>query len=260
MMALETVKIGHGDVTAEVVPERGALVSSLRVHGREVLYLDRTTLKDASKNVRGGIPVLFPFASRLVDEIFVPAGTKMKQHGFARNKAWRVVEKRTDAVRAALMQDAYTAAHYPYQYEAEQTAMIVPHGLHLELLVTNKGAKPLPVSPGWHPYFQCAAAKKHSVTSNVPGLAPDKLTNEHVFDFGLVAPVAGRADFQIPRMGTMRLSFSPEMRHLQFWSEPGKYFICIEPFQGPPNTINTPQRCDIPPGQAHCFWMRIEVL
>jgi len=259
-MALEMVKIAHGDVTAEVVPERGALVSSVRVRGREVLYLDRTTLKDMSKNVRGGIPLLFPFASKLVDEVFVPAGTKMKQHGFGRSKPWRVVEKRADAVRVALVQDAYAASHYPYEYEVEQAATVVPHGLHVELLIVNKGVKPLPVSPGWHPYFQCTAAKKNTVTGDVAGLASDKLTNDHVFDFGLVAPVTGRAQFQIPRLGTLRLSFSPEMRHLQFWSEPGKDFICIEPFQGPPNTINTPQRCDIPPGRAHCFWMRIEVL
>lgn len=259
-MALETVKIAHGDVIAEVVPERGALISSIRAHGREVLYLDRTTLKDLSKNVRGGIPILFPFASQLVDEVFVPAGTKMKQHGFARSKAWRVVEKRGDMVRAVLVQDTYTASHYPYEYELEQTATVVPQGLHVEMLVVNKGVKALPVSPGWHPYFHCSAAKKNTVTGDVPGLVSDKLTNDHVFDFGLVAPVTGRAQFQIPRLGTLRLSFSPEMRHLQFWSEPGKDFICIEPFQGPPNAINTPQRCDIPPGQAHCFWMRIEVL
>src|SRR3972149_3987400 len=146
-MALEMVKIAHGDVTAEVVPERGALVSSLRVRGREVLYLDRTTLKDLSKNVRGGIPLLFPFASNLVDEVFVPAGTKMKQHGFGGAEPWRVVEKRADGGRVALVQDAYPASHFPYEYEAEQAATVLPHGLHVELLIVNKGVKPLPVSP-----------------------------------------------------------------------------------------------------------------
>jgi galactose mutarotase-like enzyme len=49
------------------------------------------------------------------------------------------------------------------------------------------------------------------------------------------------------------------MRHLQFWSQPGKDFICIEPFTGPNNTINTDQRIDIAPGRAHTFWMKIEV-
>ena len=92
-MAFETLRIQHGDVSAEIVPERGAIVSSLKVRGKDVLYMDTSTLEDATKNVRGGIPLLFPYAGKLVDEIFVHAGTKMKQHGFARNKAWPASEK-----------------------------------------------------------------------------------------------------------------------------------------------------------------------
>ena len=82
--------LAFGDVTVEVVPERGALVTALRVGARDVLYLDRDTLSDPSKNVRGGIPLLFLFAGKLVDETLVLTGTKMKQHGFARNRAWTV--------------------------------------------------------------------------------------------------------------------------------------------------------------------------
>ena len=48
--------IAFGDVRAEVVPERGALVTALRVGTRDVLYLDPETLADPTKNVRGGIP------------------------------------------------------------------------------------------------------------------------------------------------------------------------------------------------------------
>jgi galactose mutarotase-like enzyme len=259
-MPFEVVKIAHGDVTAEIVPERGAIVTALRVRGKDVLYLDRATLDDPAKNVRGGIPVLFPYAGKLVDELFVPAGTKMKQHGFGRNKAWRVTEKRADAVRVALAQDADTRAQYPYEFEAEYSALVVPNGVQVEILGTNRGAKPLPVSPGWHPYFNCPAENKNQVSGDVSGLASDKLGNDIEFDFGLVAPASGRAEFQVPGLGSLRISFSPEMRHLQFWSQPGKPFICLEPFYGPNNTVNTEKRCDIPPGQARCFWMRIELL
>jgi galactose mutarotase-like enzyme len=259
-MPYEAIRIAAGEVSAEMVPERGAIVTALRVGGKDVLYLDRATLDDATKNVRGGIPVLFPYAGKLVDEVFLPAGTKMKQHGFGRNKAWRVAEKRADAVRVALVQDADTRAQYPYEYDAEYSALLLPNGLQVELLITNRGAAPLPVSPGWHPYFNCPAAKKGAVTGDVPGLTADKLGNDLEFDFGLAAPATGRAQFQVPGLGALRISFSPEMRHMQFWSQPGKDFICLEPFFGPNNTVNTPKRCDIPPGAARCFWMRIEML
>jgi galactose mutarotase-like enzyme len=256
---LQALSLAHGGVSAEVVPERGALVTALKVGGTDVLSLDRSTLEDPTKNVRGGIPILFPYAGKLVDETFVPAGTRMKQHGFGRNKAWRVREKRADALRLGLVQDGDTRAQYPFAYDVEYGVALLPRGLQVELIVHNQGEMPLPVSPGWHPYFRCPAADKARVTGDVTGLDPTLLTDDREFDFGLAAPASGRARFEVPGLGPLRISFSPAMRHLQFWSQPGKDFICLEPFYGPNNTVNTERRCDIPPGQARDFWMRIEL-
>ena len=91
------------------------------------------------------------------------------------------------------------------------------------------------------------------------GVSGDVLSHEREFDFGLLAPQSGRANFVVPGLGKLRVSYSPEMRHLQFWSQAGKEFICIEPFCGPNNTINTAQRLEIPPGERRGLWMRIEV-
>lgn len=258
-MALETLALRHGDVTASIVPERGALVTALTVGRTDVLYLDRATLEDPTKNVRGGIPLLFPYAGKLVDERFVPAGTRMKQHGFGRNKSWTVRERKGHAVRLGLAQDEETRAQYPFDYDAEYTARIVPFGLQVELVVTNRGPRPLPLSPGWHPYFRCPAAAKADVTGDVPGLVPGLMTNDREFDFGLPAPATGRARFRVPGLGRLEIAFSPAMRHVQFWSQPGRDFVCLEPFWGPNNTVNTERRMEIPPGQARDFWMRIEV-
>jgi len=259
-MALETVNLSHGNVTVEVAPSRGAIVAGLTVGGKSVLYMDRATLEDPTKNVRGGIPVLVPYAGKLVDEVFTHAGTKMKQHGFGRNKAWTVAEKSASQLRMVLQQDADTQAQYPYEFNIEQNVVLLASGLQVELNITNNGSKALPVSPGWHPYFCCPAAQKGNVSGDVPGLTPDKLGNEKEFDFGLVAPVNGRATFNVPELGKLRISFSPEMRHMQFWSQPGKDFICLEPFNGPNNTVNTDKRVDIPAGQSRVFWMRIELI
>jgi len=256
----EEITIQYQEVSAKVAPQRGAVVTSLIVSGGEVLYLDRETFIDPTKNVRGGIPVLFPFAGRLNDGIFQAAGTKMNQHGFGRNMSWRVVEHRPYLLRMVLLSGKETLAQYPYSFVAEQSCLIVPGGLQIELLISNMDAKPMPVSPGWHPYYSCPADQKADVTTRTPGWDATRLTNEKEFDFGLAAPQNGRAAFKIPQLGTIELSFNPRMRHLQFWSQPGKDFVCIEPFTGPNNTINTPQRLDIPAGEARTFWMRIEVL
>jgi galactose mutarotase-like enzyme len=238
--------ITFGDVSAEIVPERGALVTALRVGARDVLYLDRATLDDPTKNVRGGIPLLFPFAGKLVDETFTLTGTKMKQHGFARNRAWTVTNRDAASLQMTLAADAETRAQYPFEFTAHHRVTIVADGLQLELTIVA-GADALPVSPGWHPYFACATAAKASVH--------DGFTDEREFDFGMVAPIDGHSRFA----NGVTLDASPELRHLQFWSLPGKPFVCLEPFYGPAGTINTDQRGWVPAGQARTFWMRIRV-
>jgi galactose mutarotase-like enzyme len=240
--------IAFGDVRAEVVPERGALVTALRVGTRDVLYLDPETLADPTKNVRGGIPLLFPFAGKLADETLTLTGTKMKQHGFARNRAWTVTERDAGSLTMTLAADAETRAQFPFEFTAHHRVMIVPGGIQLELAIIA-GDRDVPVSPGWHPYFTIARAEKASVR---PGTTDD----DHEFDFGFAAPVDGRSRFAPPGIA---LEASPDLRHLQIWSQPGKPFVCIEPFFGPAGTINTEQRGWVRAGTARTFWMRIRI-
>lgn len=259
-VALEAVTLSHGDVKAELVPARGALISSLVVGTTEVFYLDRATLEDPAKNVRGGIPILFPFAGKLAGEKLLAAGTTVKQHGFGRNKPWTVRERRADHVRLVLVQDAETRAQFPYDGEVEYGVQLLPRGLQVELTIRNAGTASLPTAPGWHPYFRCTAARKAELTADVAGVTRERLGDDRELDFGVPAPVNGRARLQVPGLGSVALSFSPVMRHLQLWSLPGKDFVCLEPFLGPANAINTERRLDVPPGEARDLWMRIELV
>ena len=252
----DSISLAAGDVTAEVVPARGALVTSLRIGATNVLYLDPATLADPTKNVRGGIPLLFPFAGKLVDETFALTGTKMKQHGFGRNRAWSVTERDASSLRMTLVADDETRAQWPYTFIAHHAVRIVSQGLQLELTIVAPDA-PLPVSPGWHPYFAISAAAKAAVRGDV--VLPDALDDAREHDFGVPAPIEGRSRFSLPGLGELSLDASPELRHLQLWTQPGKPFLCIEPFYGPANTINTERRGWIPAGEARTYWMRIRI-
>src|SRR5438552_3652936 len=86
--------IYHGAAVAEVLPQRGGLVTRFAVGRDEVLYLDPTTLVDRTKNVRGGIPVLFPIAGRLGGDRYLIDGASypMRQHGLARQAPWSVID------------------------------------------------------------------------------------------------------------------------------------------------------------------------
>lgn len=258
-MHFEELTIQYGEVRARVAPARGGLVSGFQVGDKQVLYLDRTSFDDETKNVRGGIPILFPYAGKLHNGTLKATGAQMGQHGFGRNRKWKVIEQKPWRLRMELMPEEADRKAYPFEFAAEQTCTILPRGLEVELSILNSGKQPMPVSPGWHPYFSCPAVEKGKLKTAVSGVDQSQFGNDREFDFGVSAPANGRAEFNVPQLGRLTLSFSPEMRHLQFWSQPGKDFVCLEPFTGPNDTINTDRRIDIPPGAAHAFWMKIEV-
>src|SRR5690349_16825986 len=113
MEPLAELTIEQAGVAASVAPARGAIVTALRVAGRDVLFMDRGTLLDPAKSVRGGIPILFPFAGRLANDTLLHAGTTLKQHGFARNRPWTVIERTPTSLRCALDDDAASRAAFP---------------------------------------------------------------------------------------------------------------------------------------------------
>jgi D-hexose-6-phosphate mutarotase len=122
------------EAIAEVVPERGAICSRLRLSGSEVLYLDAKTLADPSKNVRGGIPVLFPIAGK------PPEGSALKQHGFARNLAWEPLQVGDSRLECRLASAGF---------EVLLAFTLEPDALRLE--ATVHGEEPFQL--GFHPYF-----------------------------------------------------------------------------------------------------------
>jgi galactose mutarotase-like enzyme len=125
----------------EIAPQRGALVTSFKVKDRELLYLEPATLGDATKNVRGGIPVLFPSPGKLTSDLFTRDGRtgSMKQHGFARNMPW-MPETTSDAARAEvtlrLDSNEQTRAQYPWDFSAaltfslRGTRLTIQHRVH----------------------------------------------------------------------------------------------------------------------------------
>lgn len=257
-MGFEELEIVRGDVRAAVSPERGAIVTALSIGGAGVLFMNRATFGDPAKNVRGGIPILFPFCGKLEGGVLRAAGTSMPQHGFGRNRSWNVAAREPDRIVCALESDAGTLAVYPFAFRAVQMVSVLERGLRIELRVENRGAAPMPVSPGWHPYFNCPAGRKNEVTGSVAGFTADRLTLDDEFDFGLAAPADGRAAFNVPGLGPLRIAQSNNMKYLQFWSPVGADFICIEPFHGPADTINT-EPLSISPGAAETFQMSIEL-
>ncbi|MFL6547428.1 MAG: aldose epimerase, partial [Povalibacter sp.] len=154
--------------SASIAPERGAIVTSFKVAGRELLYLDAATFEDPSKNVRGGIPILFPSPGKLVNDSWAIDGHKgsMKQHGFARTQAWTVLTSSDHQVSLQLLSDQATLEQFPFPFAATLNLELVGTRLRLSMAIENTGTEVMPFGLGYHPYFKVTDKSHASIETD----------------------------------------------------------------------------------------------
>lgn len=236
----ETITTPDG---AEVTfsPERGGIITSIKLKKgsegplTEILYLDEETYEDPSKNVKGGIPDLFPNAGPIREGRFAV----LKQHGFARNRRDWMSEPTGDprAFVEKLRSDEETKSVFPYDWQHRIAGQLKEDGsFALTQGVTNEGQESMPLSMGLHPYFRVDPEQKQNIIFDFSGgeeveqqwetWANDgtvEIDNPKIKDPDAVMRV------EMPGVGTLVLDVSAEYKRIWIWSMKGKGFVCIEP-------------------------------
>jgi galactose mutarotase-like enzyme len=268
---LETHLLVDHEAKARVVlaPTRGGMVTRFIVGDTNVLYLDADTLRDQTKNVRGGIPVLFPIAGRLADDKYQTGGATftMKQHGFARNMPWAIVDQATDGgarLGLALTPTAVTRAQYPFDFRLALTYVLADGRLTVQTRVSNLGGEAMPISPGLHPYFQLADRNKRAARVLTDAtLAWDNRTGTRVTLRDFIDLAADVVDLHLldhwprtvrltrPEDRDVELSLGVPDRVLVVWTERGRDFVCVEPWTARANALNSGEATLVPPGGTH---------
>jgi galactose mutarotase-like enzyme len=251
---LETYVLTDGGSRVEVIPSRGALVTRMSVEGDELLFLDESTVTDPTKNVRGGIPVLFPIAGALAGDTY-PADRQsysLPQHGFARRLPWGVRQAEDSLLVVGLTSSDATLRQYPWRFDSQLTFSLADARLDLEFDVENRDSRPMPVHLGYHPYFRVPQAKKaearvetdathgwdNRVKREVPFTGFDFTAPEvdlHLRDHSRQGTVLHRGEGLRP----VTLSWSPEFRTLVVWTLQGRDFVCVEPWTAPAGALAT---------------------
>lgn len=133
----------------------GAQVLSWQpANGEEWIYLSPRAVFGTAQAIRGGVPVCFPQFSTLGN---------LPRHGFARNKNWKVSEKRqgeamSDSgevmVTLVIEDDAATRALWPHQFAAELTVLLSDERLDIEFAVDNRGQEAFTFTAALHTYLK----------------------------------------------------------------------------------------------------------
>jgi galactose mutarotase-like enzyme len=243
-----------GASRVEIVPERGGLVTRFRVGDRPVLHLDEATLVDPTKNVRGGVPVLFPSPGPLADGRFSYDGRSgaMKQHGFARNVAWTPAARDERSVTLELRDDDATRAQFPWRFALAYRYALDGACLRIEQRIQNRDAAPMPYAAGFHPYFFVRDADKSR--ARVPTTATRAWDNVEKREIALAGPIdltqrevdlhlvdhgASEATLELGDGARVVVSASDAYRRWVIWTLAGKDFVCLEPWTAPANALNT---------------------
>jgi galactose mutarotase-like enzyme len=258
---------------AEIVPQRGGIVTRFFAAGREVLALDESTLRDPAKNVRGGIPVLFPAPGKLRDgrALLGGVGCQMKQHGFARDLPWCVIEERPAALTLALDSSETTRRLFPFDFRLTFTFALEGPSLRIDQRYENLSKEPMPLHAGFHPYFLVPDGEKPraTITTRATRVFDNVTKAERAFegfdltlpevDLHLVDHGGSRSTLTRPDgKGVVEIEASPEFGRWVVWTLAGKDFVCVEPWTAPADALNTGERLIwLEPGDQRRLWMRL---
>jgi galactose mutarotase-like enzyme len=100
-------------------------------------------------------PVLFPIVGTLKNNTYNHNNKEyqLTRHGFARDMEFELVEKTVNSATFSIQSNSTTLASYPFQFELQIQYTLVHATLEIAYTVINKDTTAIPFSIGAHPAF-----------------------------------------------------------------------------------------------------------
>lgn len=208
-------------------------------------------------------PLLFPVIGRVHDDAIRIDGTRypMPKHGFARNRSFAMVANGPDHVTFRLEADAETREAYPFAFVLDVTYRIEAATLAVDVVIANRGDRPMPAQFGFHPAFawplpygRPRADHRIVFDADEPARLSEVTTDGFIGADTRPSPLDGRTLHLADALFTddalvwdpvessavtygaadgphLRIAF-PDTPKLGVWTIPGAAFVCVEPWHG----------------------------
>jgi galactose mutarotase-like enzyme len=257
---LTLIEVRNHNSWLKVVPERGGIITGLGLKENELLFLNETTLHDKSKNIRGGIPILFPISGKLANGEYEWEGTtyKMKNHGFARDLPWQVIDIHTGEKEASITlkldSNNETLSSYPFQFSLIFKYILQEDKLTIEQEYHNRSDENMPIYAGFHPYFK-SSNKNLKVETDA---AEYQDYNDMKFKkFNEVISIDQKESYTLKTSteffrffledinSWVTMNYGPEFPYMVLWSEEGQNFVCVEPWMAKTDELNRKEELKI---------------
>ena len=278
------------ETVVSIITSVGMMAYEMKVKGQNVLRFPFKSIDEFKVKPAGlhGIPLLAPWANRLDEQAFYANGKRyafdmslgnvtgaIPIHGFmSRTDQWQVVDVKADGKAAWVTSRLDTSKQadwmkqWPFAHTIDMTYRLSEGTLEVETTIANMSAEPMPVSVGFHPYFQLTDSPRDEWTISVGArthlkLTPNKLPTGETEPIGapytggvplrgydiddgfsdLVRDGQGRATMSvIGRSQRIDVRFGPNYRAAVVWSLQPHTFICFEPMAAITNALNLAQK------------------
>jgi galactose mutarotase-like enzyme len=260
-------EIKNNSISAKI-DSFGAQLNSLKKNNQNIEYIWQANAEYWNRHS----PILFPIVGRLKDDIYFYKDKKynMRQHGFARDCEFELIRKDDDFLNFRLKNTDKSLEIYPFLFELDISYELIENKLIISYEVKNMTNGEIFFSIGAHPAFNWPLENEKKEDSflefinikstkryflNDKGLVykSDNLEiednkialNEELFkDDALIFndPNIKQVTFKnLKNKNYVKLDFE-NFPYLGIWSKPsGAPFICIEPWFGIADEINTTQ-------------------
>lgn len=294
-MTTTQVRLHAGPLEVLFLPDQGMLGASLRHQGVELLGKVDDVAGMGARGETCGIPLLYPWANRVALDSFRVADREvvldsplldrddngLANHGVPWSRlVWTVLDAGPTWVRAQLRWDEpQLLAVFPFVHRVTLDGSLDEGGLTLTTTVHADAGDPVPVSFGFHPFFDVPAVPRAQWDAQFPAMrqlladerniptgqtrdvpALDGPLADRTYDDGF-ALLAAEASFSLAAGGRrLRVRFGDGYTHAQIFAPPQFGFIAIEPMTAPVNALVTRDGLRIiDPGESFAAQFRIDV-
>ena len=269
-VSYKTITLTDGAYALTVTPEKGGMATSFTKNGEEYLWL-RDKNFESTDRPRCGVPILFPSCGKPDGGVHLFDGTPypMEVHGFADLLPWQVKTAADDVIELTLAPNGLTKFVYPFDFLLTMRYTLAGARAELALTVENTGAKPLPFSVGFHPYFGVSAVenvtfdiKAATCSDNAKGeqpAAPAQITLTKkpgsADSIRLMTGVESPMIFHDAVSGhTVTVDFGDGFGNGVLWQQDVESFVCMEPWNGWANSVNEPGKHEeLAPGASKTY-------
>jgi galactose mutarotase-like enzyme len=249
---------------------KGAEVQSIFHKGHEMEYM-----WNGDPAVWGKYsPLLFPMVGTLKGNTYYyqDKSYTLPRHGFARDREFPVVAQTPDAITFLLSSDEATKANFPFDFELRIIYRLLAEGFTTTYQVINPAATPLYFSVGGHPAFRVPLVPGTDYTDyylefdqpeNSPRWPISKdglierqpqpfLDNARILSLKkelfardalvLKHPVSSGVALRSARTERgLRMEY-PGFPFLGIWAAPNADFVCLEPWCGIADSVDSTQQ------------------